>query len=251
MALGDFFPDLASLRAEIRRRLGLTAVTLPDASADALIAEALRYFLQRKPAILFGTFMTISGTQTYDPLPLGAFNVRRAWWASGSCGDGIDIFDRLIAELSPFLSSAPVQVGTLAVQGGAEPEAVFALLRQHRWLDRMLGATAKVLNKRTVYLVPSPTTSGDTVVFEYSSPRYATVFEIEEVEAYFACLVWRFLDSASNAAAGAGGIIQVSDPITGVSVRRASLGEARKAAANARDEFYLLLPNLPKIGHFP
>lgn len=252
MSLGDEFPNQAALRDEVRRRLGLGAVALPDAAADALIAEAFRHFLRRRPGVYAGTFEAAANTAAYDPLPVGAYRIRRVYWPAATCGDGVQILDRLIAVIEPSLATVPVNVEGLLVQGRAEPAPLFALLRQERWLSRMLGSTAKVLNGTRVYLVPPPTSAGVTVPFLYSAPRYDTVFEIEEIEAFFAAVLWRWLHGQTAGAAGAGDITLLRDPITGVEARRGSLADRQRAANAARREFYEMLPGgIPSPGTFP
>jgi len=130
-----------------------------------------------------------------------------------------------------------------------EPAALYAVQRQSAWLQRLLGSTARILNGTTVYLVPEPTASGDTVVFIYSAPRFSTVLSVEDryAGAFWSAAGWVGHRRLST---GAGAIIEVADPDAGVKIRTDAAKMHALAAKESKKEFLRLFP-ARSTGKFP
>lgn len=211
--------NAAAIRAALRRAVGYgtDTVLVTDALCDDAIREALRRVNTQRPAIGVGTFVTVADQQTYSPLPSGAYAVRNVYWPrEGDCSGfvGLGEYGGLLADLDAYLGQPIDELGTRTI---IDPAAVMVLQRSASWLRRLLGGGCRVLNRTTVYLLPTPTTSGRSVVFTYSGPRYSSAGEVGDADgpAFWAAaevILHRALS------AGAGGVSQVQDTTEGTSI---------------------------------
>jgi hypothetical protein len=218
--LGDDFANQAALRTEVRFRLGHPNSTalLPDGQVDSLIRDALRALNVARPLVSVGTFLTVSGTQRYEPLPADGYAIREAWWPAinSNCDN---IFSNLVLDLTRFLTQAgPVNEDVVGLLISVEPAAVQRVQREQAWLRRQLGGTARIFDHgQAIYLIPEPTDSGTTVVFTWSGPRFATWQLVHEryISAFWSALEWK---GHTRLSTGAGAVTRVRDPEAGVEI---------------------------------
>ncbi len=216
--LGTEVGNAAAIRAALRRAVGYgtDTVLVTDALCDDAVREALRRVNTQRPAIGVGTFVTVADQQAYTPLPSGAYSIRNVYWPrTGDCGlVGLGEYRGLLADLDAYLGQPIDELGTRTI---LDPSAVMVLHRSASWLRRMLGGTVRVLGRATVYLVPTPTTSGQSVVFTYSGPRYSSAGEVGDADGpAFWAAAEVYLHRALSA--GAGGVSQVQDTTEGTSI---------------------------------
>lgn len=247
--IGDDLPLQADLREELRGRLGFPNETalLPNTQVDSLLRGALRELNRKCPLKQIGTFLTVAGQQSYQPLPADAFSVLEAWWPGlSNCGN---VFSQLVNDLTSFLTqSSPVNLDAIELMISTEPAAIQIVQRQNAWLRRQLGGTARIFDRETIQLVPEPEAGGTTVVFMYTSARYATVFLVESMDedAFWSAAEWK---GHTRLSTGAGAITEVRDPEAGVVIKLDPSSHA-KAATDARRAFHRSAP-APLRGGFP
>jgi len=110
-------PTLAALRARCRLLLASTA-DWPDASLDAWIGDAIRFYSNEFPRLIRHPLTLVTGTQSYA-LPAGCVGVVLVEYPAG---DGVHRPPRLVARVTE--DSAAFQAGgaVYAVRGVAEDE---------------------------------------------------------------------------------------------------------------------------------
>ena len=241
--LADLIGDTTALRGRLRRAVGYPTdtVLLPDATVDDVVADALRRTNGDWPLPSVGTFTTVAGQQDYTPLPASAYGFRRVYWPPDAlCAGDRRAYLGLVGDLAPLLSLPIDEEGTRLA---ADPAVVMAKVRRATWL-RALSTDGAVLMGRTVYLMPTPATTGATVIFTYNQPRYASAAVVRE-EHLDALLTYAEARLHDRLAGGAAGVEVVRDGEEGSEIRLRSPAYHAQRAEKREADYHGMRPPPP------
>lgn len=245
MALGT----LANLRAWLRVRLGhrndtvLLGADGDDYSVvDIALDEALGAINQHYPLIGVGSFTTVADQQAYNPLPAGAWNIRKVFYGitegDDNCGEnflpnaGEWIFEEILDNTTTRISM--------------DPAIVVSLYRNRAALERYYTAGATI-HENTVYLSPPPSDVRD-VYFIYSQPRFDEVTDVtDDYEAAFRAYA---LYSAHSSLAGGQGAVTSVGTDTGVRISTKAAEHHLRMAEAEYKRFLGALPPLTPVRHW-
>lgn len=231
--------NAAALRAALRRRLGYVTdtVLLTDDVLDDALGDALRTINKHWPIYVVGSFATVADQQSYSPMPAGGREIVAAYWNSCACSLA-DAWPAAEFEVLDSYFETDEQGRTWSPL----PAALAILQRRRSTLDRYFGRSAIVTDRNTVYLDPTPSSSGTSVYYVYSTDRFATVADITDDIADLVDAFWAAACMAGSEAlaAGRGAIVEVADP-DGTKVR-VNGGAHADAAERYRQRLYDALP---------
>lgn len=213
-------------RERLRRAVGHGADTalVDDDLIDDCLGEALRQTNRHFPSLALSSFLTVADQQAYTPLPAGGRRIVEVYYPTG-CDDVPAVVADALASID--VTQVGSELGDLRV---VEPAHVLGDLRAKGYLDRFFTGQAS-LREATVYLIPTPGTSGSRVYFVYEATRYAAIADVDEVHErpYWA---WAKKCLHEALAAGRGAITEVETD-KGIRVRNEAAklhGERAKAA---------------------
>lgn len=243
--LGNAIGNAAAIRAALRARIGYSndTVLVPDALADEALRDALARVNRMNPAIGVGSFTTVDDQQSYTPLPAGAYQILRAWWPNQSA------CRLLLDEADAWLTQPIDEFGTRVM---LEPAGVEIVRRQYAALRQQIGGRAVVREidgASAIYLIPVPSTAV-TVLFSYSTPRYATTTAVDEYEGdAFFCAAEIVVHRALTA--GAGGVSQIKDGSEQSEIRTKAPEHHLKLARDAEVRFQRMWAPPRQLSVFP
>lgn len=217
---------IATIRAELRQRVGYTTDTilLPNPAAPATLspsespldigmAAGLREVNKHFPTYGIGSFLTVADQQAYSILPVGAQEVVDVFWVDDACA--------LV-----FAAQWPAALGAMSealgmfseAEGGlwfsASPSAILIAQRHRAALEAAFGRRAVQTSRSTVYLIPTPSSAGTSVFFVYSTDRYDSPDEIDDNEPGIVDVFWARAEQKVHSilATGAGAVKRVRGP---------------------------------------
>jgi len=233
-------------RAYLRRAVGHaedTALISDDLLNDCL-DEARREVNLTWPNVGVGTFSTVADQQVYQNImPAGSFRVRRVFWPQ-DCD--LNPPDELSMAVDPYLLDGYWYDD---VNYTFDAAAVLGIARQQEYMRRLFEGNAKIQEPDTVYLMPTPSKSNVTVYFTFSSPRYATADDVQDIHGppYYA---WAKKCLHEALAAGRGAVESVTSP-AGVSIRTGARQSHLLLAEREHKRWLNLLPPLTTARSWP
>ena len=176
----------AGQRAYLRRQVGHQEDTalISDSLLDDCLAQALRQVNQTFAIEAVSSFDTVANQQNYDPLPAGAFALKKVFYPTGctqvAYPEGFMNYFNLLQN-----SEVVDEMGRRRVY---EPSIVVGFYQQIEFFNRLYANGAYKMNDTTVYLDPTPRTAGHNVFFTYYMERYSTSELVADihVEPYYA-----------------------------------------------------------------
>lgn len=236
----------AAQRAWLRRAVGHQADTalisndLLDDALDAALLETNRHW----PLRLFGSFLTVADQQLYTVLPADAYKVIKVYWPL-ICGSTTWLS-------SPFRQEIEVLLGDtdeLGFRYPAEPALEMAWFRNQEYFEKFFGSSSFIQSNGQVRLIPPPSTGGDTVYFLYTTPRFATVEDVDETHErqYRAFAQFQLHNVLST---GRGALQEVRSEL-GVSVRTRAALSHKEAAERWETRFQGMLPMISTSRNSP
>jgi len=236
----------AQQRAWLRRAVGhqedtaLISNDLLDDALDAALLEVNRHW----PLKLFGSFLTVADQQQYTVLPAGAYKVVEVYWPV-VCSSTTWLNSAFQVELEDLLGDTD----ELGFRYPAEPALEAAYFRWQAYTRKFFGASSFIQSNNVVRLIPYPTTAGDTVYFLYTTPRFATVEDVDETHErqYRAFAQFQLHNVLST---GRGSLQEVRSEL-GVSVRTRAALSHKEAADRWETRFQGMLPMLQTSRNSP
>lgn len=232
-------PSQAEQRAFLRRSVGHQEDTalISDSLLDDCMDQALREINQQFALQGVGSFATVSGQQTYNPIPAKGYGITKVYYPTDCNYAYPDNVESLINRFT--LSEAIDEFGTRRVY---EPSIVAGFYQQAEYFNRLYGDGGYVMNGVTVYLDPIPGGAGIDVYFMFREERYAAVTDIKDIHvqpyyAYAQCLLHEAL------AVGRGALTSVNSN-GGVSMRTNAGSHHLIMADRMRKRFESFLPVL-------
>lgn len=245
MTLRERIGDTHALREYLRAAAGYPEdrVSVPDVTADGAILEGLDALNQHRPRVGIGTFQTVPGQQTYQPLPEGATGLRHVWWPLDR-SPGVSSWQGWGHTLGLLGQALGQPINEFGTRTSIEPSAVAILARERKALSRLVGEGVAYSNRdsseATVYLMPTPA-QVHTVAFSYNTTRYATAQDCEGKD------IGLFLTIAEAAmhrrkGSGAGAITEIKDGELGTTIKTDSAKHHMAMYRELTERFHQMLP---------
>ncbi len=170
-------PSLSVLQTAVRRLCGDPDVEeISVAAINSFIdTEALEWLNKRKPGEALSSFTTVAGTQDNDAKPANAYRVTKVFWMDS----GYDVFSPSLRYFPTYMGVDENLAGFSIVDNPALVEMEFKKMSQY---EGNFQGTGIETDEGKIRLEPIPGSTGDTVYFFYTYPRW-TVATIADVDA--------------------------------------------------------------------
>ncbi len=164
---------LEKFRLAVRRLCGNPDdVEVKDADIESFLTdESLTWLNSKRPGKALGSFETVDGQQDYDEKPDNAYHVTDVFWQSS----GYDIFSPSMRFTPDSLDFSTSLSGINIVDNPMIVEAAFKNFAQY---EKNFSGRGKETEEGKIRLEPIPSSSGSTVYFFYTYPRWAVVTTI-------------------------------------------------------------------------
>lgn len=147
---------------------------LPDAKIQSMLTnESLNWINRHNPKVDLGSFTTVADQNDYDSLPANGVLVTEVFWS----GSGYDDFSPEVQEfVNSLIEYTEAYVpGLSAVNNQALIEGFYKNYEQY---VQSFSGRGWFTEERKIRITPYPSSSGDTVYFFYTLPRYSAVTDI-------------------------------------------------------------------------
>lgn len=178
-SIADLYTNAAGFRLAMREACGYpgnSTVLLPDSTVDNARDRAFSKLLRDFGEPTIASFATVDGQQTYTPIAgiADAMAIKRVFWPApvGACLTDYRRIDDLLFGLTVVVDES----GTRILRDPGQLALVQGNMRQ---LEILAADGAMIIDNKTVYLDPLPSTTGDNVWFVYTAERWTTYLTVD------------------------------------------------------------------------
>ena len=163
----------AVIRDAVRKLCGNPDTTeMSDANIEAYLDDdALDWLNRRRSNITLTSLTTVADQQDYDDKPSDAYAIKDVFWG----GSGIEVFSPTLKFIPSSMDMNQQTAGFSVIDNSSLVEIVYKNLEQYK---RNFEGGGYETREGKIRLEPAPNTSGDTVYFFYTNPRFDAVTDI-------------------------------------------------------------------------